>query len=61
MQTKIIDAEKREIVTDFKELYRYRDLFLTLSWRDFRVRYAQTSIGVIMGILKTFDLSLINI
>lgn len=52
MQTKIIDPEKAGIITDFKELYRYRDLFLTLSWRDFRVRYAQTTIGFLWAVLQ---------
>ncbi len=52
MQTKIIDAESSRIIPNFKELYRYRDLFLTLSWRDFRVRYAQTSIGLLWAFLQ---------
>lgn len=52
MHTKVIDAKKNGIVPDFKELFRYRDLFITLSWRDFRVRYAQTTIGFIWAILQ---------
>jgi lipopolysaccharide transport system permease protein len=52
MQTKIIDAEKNGTIINFKELYKYRDLFLTLSWRDFRVRYAQTSIGLLWALLQ---------
>jgi lipopolysaccharide transport system permease protein len=49
---KIIDANDKRIIPDFKELYRYRDLFLTLTWRDFRVRYAQTTIGLLWAILQ---------
>jgi lipopolysaccharide transport system permease protein len=49
---KIIDASKSSIVPDFKELYRYKDLFLTLTWRDFRVRYAQTTIGLLWALLQ---------
>jgi lipopolysaccharide transport system permease protein len=52
MERKIIDADHKSIVPDFKELYRYRDLFLTLTWRDFRVRYAQTTIGLLWAILQ---------
>lgn len=52
MQIKIIDAEKTRVVPDFKELYRYRDLFITLSWRDFRVRYAQTAIGLLWALIQ---------
>lgn len=48
----IIDASKSRIIPDWKELYRYRDLFLTLSWRDFRVRYAQTTIGLLWALLQ---------
>lgn len=52
MERTIIDANKRKILPDLKELYRYRDLFLTLSWRDFRVRYAQTSIGLLWALIQ---------
>ncbi len=48
----IIDADKKRILPDLKELYRYRDLFFTLSWRDFRVRYAQTTIGLLWAVLQ---------
>lgn len=49
---KVIDASQSSIIPDFKELYRYRDLFLTLTWRDFRVRYAQTTIGLLWALLQ---------
>lgn len=49
---KIIDASKSIIIPDFKELYRYKDLFITLTWRDFKVRYAQTTIGMLWAILQ---------
>ena len=52
MEKKIIDANHRSIIPDFKELYRYKDLFLTLTWRDFRVRYAQTTIGLLWAVLQ---------
>lgn len=49
---KVIDADQKRIFPDFKELFRYKDLFLTLTWRDFRVRYAQTSIGLLWAFLQ---------
>lgn len=52
MSYKIIQSGKKSIFPDFKELYRYKDLFLTLSWRDFRVRYAQTAIGFLWAFLQ---------
>lgn len=52
MHKTIIDANKKSFIPDFKELIRYKDLFLTLAWRDFRVRYAQTTIGLLWAILQ---------
>lgn len=52
MDTKIIDANQHSILPDFKELYRYKDLFITLTWRDFRVRYAQTTIGFLWAFIQ---------
>ncbi|MES2799102.1 MAG: ABC transporter permease [Bacteroidota bacterium] len=49
---KVIRADQRSIIPDFRELYRYKDLFYTLSWRDFKVRYAQTSIGLLWAIVQ---------
>jgi lipopolysaccharide transport system permease protein len=49
---KVIDADHKRIFPDFKELFRYKDLFLTLTWRDFRVRYAQTTIGLLWALLQ---------
>jgi len=36
------------------DLWRYRELFYILSWRDICVRYKQTAIGVIWAILRPF-------
>ncbi len=37
---------------DFKELFAYKDLFLILAYRDLKVRYAQTFLGLIWAILQ---------
>lgn len=34
------------------ELYNYRELLWTLAYRDFRVRYAQTLLGMLWGIAE---------
>ena len=52
MSKLIIDAGKRRLIPDFRELYRYKDLFITLSWRDFKVRYAQTTLGLLWAVLQ---------
>jgi lipopolysaccharide transport system permease protein len=49
---KIIDANHSRIIPDFRELYRYKDLFVTLTWRDFKVRYAQTTIGLLWALIQ---------
>jgi lipopolysaccharide transport system permease protein len=36
----------------FRDLWRYRELFFVLAWRDFSVRYKQTAIGVLWAILR---------
>lgn len=38
----------------FKDLWRYRELFFFLSWRDILVRYKQTVIGVLWAVLRPF-------
>ena len=52
MSTRIITSSSSRIFPDFKEIFRYKDLFFTLAWRDFRVRYAQTSIGLLWALIQ---------
>ncbi len=40
-----ITAPKAWELPNLRELYRYRELLLTLTWRDIRVLYKQTLIG----------------
>jgi len=39
---------------DFGELWQYRELALTFVWRDLKVRYKQTAIGVAWALLQPF-------
>jgi lipopolysaccharide transport system permease protein len=52
MSKLVIDASQKGIGLNFKELYRYRDLFWILAYRDLRVRYAQTFLGLLWGIIQ---------
>jgi lipopolysaccharide transport system permease protein len=36
----------------WRDLWRYRELFLVLAWRDVSVRYKQTVIGVLWALLQ---------
>jgi lipopolysaccharide transport system permease protein len=38
----------------WRDLWRYRELFLILAWRDVAVRYKQTIIGVAWAVLRPF-------
>jgi len=39
---------------DLQELWRFRELFYFLAWRDIKVRYKQTSIGIVWAVLQPF-------
>ncbi|MEW6602480.1 MAG: ABC transporter permease [Nitrospirota bacterium] len=49
-----IAPPKRWLSINWKELWRYRDLFLVLAWRDISVRYKQTALGVLWAVLQPF-------
>ncbi|MFN6519090.1 MAG: ABC transporter permease [Nostoc sp. CreGUA01] len=38
----------------WKDLWRYRELFYFLSWRDILVRYKQTAIGMLWALIRPF-------
>lgn len=36
----------------WKDLWRYRELFYILSWRDIKVRYKQTVLGILWAVVR---------
>ncbi|HEX9649705.1 MAG TPA: ABC transporter permease [Cyclobacteriaceae bacterium] len=48
----IVDANKPSFGLNFKELWAYRDLILILIYRDLRVRYTQTFLGLSWAIIQ---------
>ena len=48
----VIDAKKPTSTYSLREILRYKDLFLVLAWRDIRVRYAQTFLGLFWAVLQ---------
>lgn len=52
MHRTIVDADKQKLRLNLRELFNYRDLFLILAYRDFRVRYAQTFLGFFWAFLQ---------
>jgi len=53
-QTEIIIEAGRTEAQYWKDLYRYRELFYFLSWRDILVRYKQTVIGIAWAVIRPF-------
>ncbi len=49
--TLVIEAGRTELHY-WKDLWRYRELFYFLSWRDILVRYKQTVIGIAWSVLR---------
>lgn len=48
----VVDADKKGLRLNLRELFYYKDLFLILAYRDLRVRYAQTYLGLIWAFLQ---------
>ncbi|MGF1567308.1 MAG: ABC transporter permease [Nodosilinea sp.] len=49
----IIEAGRTE-AQYFRDLWRYRELFYFLAWRDILVRYKQTAVGVAWALIRPF-------
>jgi lipopolysaccharide transport system permease protein len=47
----VIDPDRAQ-TEYFKDLFRYRELFYFLAWRDIVVRYKQTALGVIWAVVR---------
>jgi lipopolysaccharide transport system permease protein len=52
MSYKVIIEPGRSEKNYWADLWHYRELFYILSWRDIKVRYKQTTLGVIWAILR---------
>ena len=49
----VIEAGRSE-AHYWRDLWRYRELFYFLSWRDVLVRYKQTAIGIAWALVRPF-------
>ncbi len=54
MQTTIIRPKKTFSFSDFQEIWRYRELLYFFVWRDLKVRYKQTAVGVMWAVFQPF-------
>ncbi|MCC7118155.1 MAG: ABC transporter permease [Anaerolineales bacterium] len=48
----VIQPQRGWVALELKDLWRYRDLLLILTWRDIKVRYAQTFLGAAWAVLQ---------
>jgi len=52
-ETIVLEPGRAEI-NYWHDLWRYRELFIILAWRDVSVRYKQTIIGLLWALLRPF-------
>lgn len=52
MHKKIISPSSQSIFNAFIEVWEYRELLWILAWRDFRVRYAQSFLGILWAFIN---------
>lgn len=53
-ETFVIEPPRGWHALDLREVWRYRELLYFLAWRDIKVRYKQTAIGLLWVILQPF-------
>ena len=51
---RVIRPRRGFVAVDFAEIWRYRELFGFLAWRDILVRYKQTYLGIAWAVLQPF-------
>jgi lipopolysaccharide transport system permease protein len=55
----VVIKPERTLKTEWRELWRYRELFYFLAWRDVKIRYKQTIIGASWAIFQPFVLMIV--
>ena len=55
----VVVIERRALKPDLKELWAYRELLYFFMWRDVKVRYKQTVLGVLWVVLQPLLMMLI--
>jgi len=48
----IIESKKGWMPVNFRELWKFRELLYFLAWRDVKVKYKQTALGVVWAIMQ---------
>lgn len=50
----VIRPKKILSLNDLKEIWQYRELLFFFTWRDLKVRYKQTAVGVLWAVFQPF-------
>ena len=50
----VIKPKKTFSLEDFKEVWRYKELLYFFVWRDLKVRYKQTIVGIGWAVFQPF-------
>ncbi len=50
----VIKPKKKFSLEDIKEIWDFRELFYFFTWRDLKVRYKQTVIGIMWAVFQPF-------
>jgi lipopolysaccharide transport system permease protein len=56
----VIEPSKSWVALNLRDLWAYRELVYFLTWRDVKVRYKQTALGVVWAILQPLLTMLIS-
>jgi lipopolysaccharide transport system permease protein len=54
MKTTLIKPKKTFSLNDFKEIWQYRELAYFFAWKDIKVRYKQTFVGISWAVFQPF-------
>lgn len=52
--TTVIRPKKLFSFSDLREIWEYRELLYFLTWKEFKVRYKQTAVGVLWALFQPF-------
>ena len=52
MKKTVIEASRGGLSINIRELIQFKDLFLVLAYKDYRVRYAQTFLGFLWAFIQ---------
>lgn len=58
-KSRIVIRSSNNYSFDFKELWHYKELFYFFTWRDIKVKYKQTYLGILWVLLQSFGLMLL--